>query len=257
MMKYLVRILVGTSFVAMPLIFSGCAHSTKDGPPRYYVDVSKIPNAVPQRLPKSHYGNPKYYVVSGRKYHVLPTANGYFKRGVASWYGTKFHGRKTSSREPYDVYAMTGASTDLPIPSFVRVTNLQNHRSVIVKINDRGPFAANRILDLSYAAAMKLGYADKGTAFVEVKSITFDEHYQPHTERVYLQLGAFRSLSNAQSLKSRAAELIHKPIVILKGLHQQSHLYRVLIPVIGIGESSRLHMQLKKMGFGKVVQVMS
>jgi rare lipoprotein A len=128
---------------------------TQDGPPHRDVDVSNIPNAVPRDLPKSPYGNPKRYTVNGVTYHVLPTAKNYQATGIASWYGKKFHGRLTSTRERYNMFAMTAASPVLPIPSFVRVTNLRNGRSVIVKVNDRGPFAPNRILDLSYAAAKK------------------------------------------------------------------------------------------------------
>jgi rare lipoprotein A len=245
------------------------------------VDVNKIPNAVPRKLPKSAYGNPPIYVIEGRRYHVLQSSYGYFKRGIASWYGTKFHGRLTSSHEPYDLYAMTAASTDLPIPSFVRVTNLENKKSVIVKVNDRGPFASNRIIDLSYAAAVKLGYANKGTAHVEVKAINVDDDFSHRTfaqhepqrhiyhqpiqlaaltvhPHVYLQLGAYRDFSNAAYMKSHIQGFVHKPVVILKGLYHQITLYRVLVgPLIGTGESDRLHDQLKKLGFSKIMTVIS
>lgn len=275
MIKRLLRIIFGISVLATILLLTGCATSTRDSAPNYYVDVSKIPNAVPKKLPRSAYGNPSVYVVEGRRYHVLASSYGYFKRGVASWYGTKFHGRMTSSREPYDVYGMTAASTDLPIPSFVRVTNLANHKSVIVKVNDRGPFASNRIIDLSYAAAMKLGYANRGTAWVEVQAInvgdkphhTYAHHHYgvrpirvaavstPIHSRVYLQLGAFRDFSNASYTKTRIQELVHKPVVILKGLSHQIPLYRVLVGPVISGESNRLSYQLQKLGFHKIMMV--
>ncbi len=279
MIKRLLRMSGYLSFIMFVLLLAGCASNhAQDGPPHYYVDVNKIPNAVPRKLPRSAYGNPHVYVVEGRRYHVLASSYGYFKRGVASWYGTKFHGKLTSSHEPYDLYAMTAASTDLPIPSFVRVTNLSNQKSVIVKVNDRGPFASNRIIDLSYAAAVKLGYANKGTAYVEVKAINVDDDfshhafahqhnsYQPPTRlaslaghpRVYLQLGAFRDFSNASYVKVHIQEFVHRPVVILKGLSHSTPLYRVLVgPLIGTGESDRLHMQLKKLGFSKIMTVVS
>lgn len=160
------------------VFLSGCSSSNiQDGPPNFYVDVNKIPNAKPRPLLYSKYGNPTFYTVNGKRYHVLKTAYGYHQRGIASWYGTKFHGQLTSSHEPYNMLAMTGASPVLPIPCFVRVTNLSNGRWVIVKINDRGPFATNRILDLSYAAAKKLGYAKLGIALIEVESIDFTHLY--------------------------------------------------------------------------------
>lgn len=142
----------------------------RDGAPREHVDVSGIPDAEPKIEPRSKYGNVAYRV-KGKRYHVMKSAKGYNKVGHASWYGTRFHGKLTSSREPYNLYAMTGASPHLPIPSYVKVTNLENGRSVIIKINDRGPFRHNRILDLSYAAAKKLGYAHKGTAKVRATVI--------------------------------------------------------------------------------------
>lgn len=133
------------------------------------------PDAVPRPESRSKYGNGPVYEVFGERYTVLDSASGYAERGVASWYGKKFHGRLTSNREPYDMYEMTAAHKSLPLPSYVRVRNLANDRSVIVRVNDRGPFVHNRIIDLSYAAAMKLDMVDAGTSLVEVTAITFDE----------------------------------------------------------------------------------
>jgi len=140
--------------------------------PRHPPDIAGIPNAVPRYEPRSPLGNPPFYEVDGRRYVVLPTATGYDERGVASWYGPQFAGLRTATGEPYDMFAMTAAHKTLPLPCYARVTNLSNGRSVVVRINDRGPFVANRIIDLSYTAAAKLGMIGTGTAFVEVQTIT-------------------------------------------------------------------------------------
>ena len=134
-------------------------------------DVMDVPDAVPRIEPRSRYGNPPFYEVFGKRYYVLPSCLGYDERGVASWYGPGFYEDRTSTHEPYDMYAMTAANKTLPLPCYVRVTNLRNGRSVIVRVNDRGPFVANRIIDLSYTAAAKLGMLAKGTAFVEVRDV--------------------------------------------------------------------------------------
>jgi rare lipoprotein A len=133
--------------------------------------VDAVPDAVPRVEPRSHTGNPAFYDVFGRRYYVLPSSVGYLERGVASWYGPGFHEIRTSIGEPYDMYAMTAAHKTLPLPAYVRVTNLQNGRSVTVRVNDRGPFVANRIIDLSYTAAAKLDMLQHGTAMVEVRAI--------------------------------------------------------------------------------------
>jgi rare lipoprotein A len=130
-----------------------------------------IPDAVPKYEPRSRYGNPPSYEVFGKRYYVLSSGVGYIERGVASWYGPGFHKVRTSTGEPYDMYAMTAAHKTLPLPAYVRVTNLQNGRSVVVRVNDRGPFVANRIIDLSYTAAAKLDMLRNGTAMVEIRSI--------------------------------------------------------------------------------------
>src|SRR5688572_1509234 len=115
------------------------------------------PVAPGDDAPRSKYGNPESYEVYGETYHVLPSARGYSERGMASWYGEDFHGKRTSSGEPYNMHAMTAAHKTLPLPSYVRVTNLQNRREIIVRVNDRGPFVEDRIIDLSFAAATELG----------------------------------------------------------------------------------------------------
>lgn len=132
---------------------------------------SQIPNQIPRVEPLSKYGNPKSYVVFGKTYYTLPSSQGFVQRGIASWYGKKFHGRLTSSREPYDMYAMTAAHPQLPLPTYVQVTNLRNGKQVILRVNDRGPFHDNRVIDLSYTAALKLDIVKQGTGLVEVRAL--------------------------------------------------------------------------------------
>jgi rare lipoprotein A len=130
-----------------------------------------VPDAIPRYEPRSMRGNPPFYEVFGKRYYVLSTSADYVERGVASWYGPGFHKVSTSTGEPYDMYGMTAAHKTLPLPCYARVTNLQNGRSVVVRINDRGPFVGNRIIDLSYTAAAKLDMLRNGTAMVEVRTI--------------------------------------------------------------------------------------
>jgi rare lipoprotein A len=130
-----------------------------------------VPDMVPRREPRSRNGNPPFYDVMGKRYFVLSSSVGYVERGVASWYGPGFHKVRTSTGETYDMYAMTAAHKTLPLPAYVRVTNLQNGRSIVVRVNDRGPFVGNRIIDLSYTAASKLDMLRNGTAMVEVRSL--------------------------------------------------------------------------------------
>ncbi|MCP5328475.1 MAG: septal ring lytic transglycosylase RlpA family protein [Steroidobacteraceae bacterium] len=145
------------------------APSATPAPPR---DLAAIPDAVPRVEPRSRYGNPASYVVFGRRYYVQASAEGHVERGTASWYGPGFHAARTSSGEPYDMYAMTAAHKTLPLPAYARVTNLRNGRSVVVRINDRGPFVGDRIIDLSYTAAWKLDMLRTGTAPVEVRVLS-------------------------------------------------------------------------------------
>lgn len=146
-----------------------------DAAPEVELDVSGIPEPVPRAEPRARYGNRSPYTVLGRQYRVLETARGYSERGVASWYGTKFHGRQTSSLERYDMCSFSAAHKSLPLPSYVRVTNLDNGLSVVVRVNDRGPFHAGRIIDLSYAAAVRLQMTQAGTARVHVEAIDVGE----------------------------------------------------------------------------------
>ncbi len=153
-------------------------YKNKEGKPAkslYDVDVSQIPDAEPREEPFSRYGNKSPYVVFGETYNVLPTPKGYKERGIASWYGPDFHGKRTSSWETYDMFRMTAAHKSLPLPCYAKVTNLQNGKHIIVKVNDRGPFHDGRIIDLSFAAAKKLDMAVDGTAQVEVEALNPDD----------------------------------------------------------------------------------
>jgi rare lipoprotein A len=191
------------------------------------VDFDAIPEPVPEALPHSRYGNKSPYTVRGETYRVLPTAAGYDERGIASYYGSKFHGYKTSDLETYDMYKFSAASKVLPLPSFARVTNLENGKSVIVRVNDRGPFVANRIIDLSLAAAVRIGIWPKGTGLVEVQGI---DPAHPTAEpapvtavtprtgrqpRLYVQVGAFGDAANAERLAARLRGLNLGPVRVV------------------------------------------
>ncbi|WP_423823368.1 septal ring lytic transglycosylase RlpA family protein [Salinisphaera sp. SPP-AMP-43] len=151
----------------------GGGYYQNDGPPdQTDIDLSQYPDAIPKNAPKSKYGNPTSYTALGKRYYVLKSADGFTQTGRASWYGRQFDGGRTSSGEPYNMFAMTAAHKRLPIPSWVQVTNLDNHRQVVVKVNDRGPFHKGRIIDLSYVAARRLGIVGAGSAPVRIRTVT-------------------------------------------------------------------------------------
>lgn len=165
---------VGICGLVFAAMLSSCA--VKDGAPEnYHQDWRAIEDAVPKQEPFSRYGNPENYEVFGLGYQVMESNTGFSQKGFASWYGTKFHGQRTSSGETYNMYAMTAAHKSLRIPTYVEVTNLKNNRKAIVKVNDRGPFHEGRIIDLSYAAATKLGVAEAGTAPVTIRVIEMNK----------------------------------------------------------------------------------
>jgi len=219
------------------------------------VDTRTIGNAVPKVEPITRAGNTSPYKVFGKTYFLLPTSKGYSETGVASWYGAKFHGRKTANGETYNMYGMTAAHKSLPIPSYVRVTNVENRRSIIVRINDRGPFHGPRIIDLSYVGAMKLGFVEKGTAKVLVTAIdpsggqtkTIPATLTASPEEVvveavpetsvaaeptliitpgsYLQVGAFNNAGAAQVLQKKVRLFTQRPILV----QQREDLFKVWI----------------------------
>jgi rare lipoprotein A len=172
---YLSKLVVCIMVVTLPAcgFFGGLRSSTvtQDSAPNVVMKASKIKDAEPRVEPKSRGGNASVYTVFGKSYRVLDSAKGFKERGDASWYGKKFHGRDTANGERYDMYQMTAAHKHLPLPSYVKVTNLENGKSTIVRVNDRGPFHGGRIIDLSYAAATKIDMLKKGTARVEIEVI--------------------------------------------------------------------------------------
>jgi peptidoglycan lytic transglycosylase len=189
------------------LLLGGCASTPEPRPGGFYKDdglgeapppnLADIRDAEPKVEPLHRYAN-RPYQVFGRDYVPLVSLQPFRQRGLASWYGKRFHGQRTASGEAYDMYGMTAAHTTLPIPSYARVTHLGNGRSVVVRINDRGPFHPGRAIDLSYAAAARLGFVQAGSAEVEVEAIV-------PGDAVYVQLGAFSSRENAESLRTRVA----------------------------------------------------
>jgi rare lipoprotein A len=203
-----------------------------DNPP---ANLAAVPDAVPRAEPLHRYAN-RPYTVFGRDYVPFAKLQPFRQRGLASWYGKRFHGQKTASGETYDMYGMTAAHPTLPIPSYVRVTHAGNGRSVVVRVNDRGPFHPGRIIDLSYAAAFKLGYIQAGSAAVEVESIVPGE--QKQAGDVYLQVGAFSSRENAENLRARLAQelagLQDRLEVLLAG-----NLWRLRVGPYGSAEDAR------------------
>lgn len=197
-------------------------------------NLAEIPDAVPKAEPPHRYAN-RPYQVFGKNYAPIAAQQPYRERGTASWYGKKFHGQKTSSTEVYDMYAMSAAHRTLPIPSYARVTNVANGKSVVVRINDRGPFHSDRIIDLSYAAAYKLGYIQAGSATVEVESINPGESGQ---SSVYLQVGAFSSRENAEAFGDRMSRqlawLTEQVQVLAAG-----GLWRLLVGPYGSNDAAR------------------
>ena len=243
-------------------------------------DAAQVPDAVPRSEPRSVNGNPAFYEVAGRRYVVLASAAGYLERGVASWYGPDFHGKRTSSGEDYDMYAMTAAHKTLPVPCYARVTNLANGRSVIVRINDRGPFVGNRIIDLSYSAAARLDMLRNGTAFVEVRTVgagseqpdagapsvtplpsvplpgistanAADVPVAAPLRKLYIQVGAFADAGNAQRVLARLRDAGLANAFIADNV-RNDRLARVRLgPLASVEEFDALSARLAGLGFGE------
>ena len=233
--------------------------SIPDGPPP---DVSNLPEPVPKVEARSLYGNKSPYTVLGRTYTVLPSARGYDERGIASFYGSKFHGYKTSSLEDYDMYKFTAASKVLPLPSYARVTNLQNGKSVIVRINDRGPFHEDRVIDLSYAAAVKIGIWPKGTGLVEVQGIDPSAPPQQeapppplatvapaHPPSIYLQVGAFSDPANAERIAAQLRVANFAPVQVSDATIGGRLVHRVRVgPLSDVDSADQVSSKIEKMG---------
>jgi rare lipoprotein A len=258
-----------------------------DGPPSGSSRIPDIPgDAVPRPEPRSRYGNGPVYEVLGKRYTVMPSSAGYRERGVASWYGKKFHGNLTSNRETYNMYAMTAAHKTLPLPTYVRVRNLRNNKSIVVRVNDRGPFVHNRIIDLSYAAATKLDMIRDGTSLVEVTAISFDEQTGDRpvrrergsyssglsadreqapsnnaqvlsssgqapvpSNRIFVQVGAFGDRTNAERRLGALSQAGVRGAFIHKESSGNQTLYRVRIgPVADVVQYDVLVEELENIG---------
>jgi len=245
------------------------ADTAVPAPPR---DLAAIPDAVPRDEPRSRYGNPETYEVFGKRYKIMKSGKGHVERGLASWYGPGFHSERTSSGEPYDMYAMTAAHKTLPIPAYVRVTNLENGRSVVVRVNDRGPFVGDRIIDLSYTAAWKLDMLRAGTARVEMRVLDARSSASPTPSVMtaptvtrnppppqpatgaaaggrFLQVGSFASSANASALVGRLTAAGISGASVSEARVGDRPLYRVRVGPIGDAEqATRLTEQLRAAG---------
>lgn len=270
-----------TTALAAALLAAGCAGPRPKPPPSPApvpaappppADVAAIPDAIPRSEPRSLRGNPPFYEVFGKRYAVLSTAEGHVERGVASWYGPGFHAAQTSTGEPYDMYAMTAAHKTLPLPCYARVTNLANGKSVVVRVNDRGPFVTGRIIDLSYTAAAKLDMLRNGTAFVEMRVITpgtpaavvpapiapppalIGDAAAGNTAAapaggLYLQAGAFADSANARRQVERLRSAGIENVFLLPTTSGGRTLHRVRIgPIDSVAGFDALSARLAQIG---------
>jgi rare lipoprotein A len=245
---------IATAAIAISLLaIAGCARDSQRPAPPPQPVPAPVPggDAVPRDEPRAKSGNPSFYEVYGRRYVVLPTAAGYVEQGVASWYGADFHGGRTATGETYDMNAMTGAHPTLPLPAWVRVTNLENGRSVVVRLNDRGPFSKNRIIDLSRAAAERLDMIRTGTARVEVRSLAGGEASPdaPQPAAYYAQAGAFGSRENAEALAARLRAAGIAGVTVSEATAEGRPVFRVRAgPVASAGEFDALIERLRLAG---------
>ncbi|MDL0430666.1 septal ring lytic transglycosylase RlpA family protein [Marinobacter sp. TBZ242] len=271
------------------LILAGCASSpepdhssryslSRDRAPSGDFDASGLADAKPRYEEPRRAGNKSPYNVWGKEYRVLDSNDGYVQRGTASWYGEKFHGHKTSNGEVFDMYEMSAAHKSLRIPGYARVTNLDNGRSVVVRVNDRGPFHGDRLIDLSYAAAKKLGYQGRGTARVEVAAITVNRdgsmtlagkpfpdagapvaagrlaNTGPGNEALFVQLGSFSQRNPAEALMDRARRAVANPMRVREIETASGRFHRVQVgPFRDEDEALRAQSLLENHGFGQSI----
>ena len=225
-----------------------------DAAPLKPVSADDVTDAIPHPDPILAVGNKSPYTVNGVTYEILEDYHNYRERGIASWYGAKFNGHATSNGEIYDLYQASAAHKTLPIPSYARVTNLDNGKSVVVRVNDRGPFHSERLIDLSYGAAVKLGYMEKGTAPVEVEVLNIagvdDRRDATSGNYRYLQLGAFGTEASAQRLQGELQSLLSAPVFISQVDAGGNMLYRVRVgPVADNDELLVVQQQLQEGGY--------
>ena len=231
-----------------------------DSKPPWHISAEQVSEMVPKAESITAAGNSSPYRVNGREYKVLDTHHGYRESGIASWYGHKFHGRPTANGEIFDAALATAAHRSLPLPVYVRVTNLDNFQSIVVRVNDRGPFHSERIIDLSYGAAVKLGFAEQGTAPVEVVALHVQgsEDLREHPlagnwkrDYRFLQVGAFSEQQSAENLQQRlAAHNIEAPVEINTVQQGSRAWYRVRIgPLPNRQQLLKLQQRLQELGF--------
>ena len=214
--------------------------------PAELTQLAALPNPAVERLPLSRFGNRPTYIVWGKQYEVMQSVEPYAEEGFASWYGTKFHQRRTSSGEPFDMYALTAAHRSLPIPAYARVTNLENGLETIVKVNDRGPFHEDRLIDLSFAAAVKLGFHEQGTARVRVETITVPAD-EPQPIFV-IEAGQFERLNQAEAVQLQVAALTDTLVQIVSADNNSFRLR--LGPIEKATEVERLRALLQAIDLG-------
>lgn len=267
------------------MVLAGCGSPPVDHSSRYSIaqdrapegnfDVSGLADARPRYEEPRSAGNKSPYTVWGKSYNVLESNDRYVKQGTASWYGEKFHGHKTSNGETFNMYAMTAAHKNLRIPSYARVTNLDNGRSVVVRVNDRGPFHGDRLIDLSYAAAKKLDFLGSGTAPVRVETISVrpdgsmsiagrpfgdssdDSSKSASKEEgraIFVQLGSFSQRDPAQSLLDRARDVVGNPMRLREIVTASGRFHRVQVgPFSNENEALQAQTMLKNEGFAESI----
>ena len=263
-MSYLSVCLRWLLLVSLVLVISACSFGVPISDRGSTTSVSVRSGNIPQE-PRSALGNPESYVVFGKRYYVMDSSAGFVERGIASWYGTKFHGRKTSSGEIYNMYEMSAAHKTLPIPVHVHVKNLDNGRELVVRVNDRGPFVEGRIIDLSYAAAKKLGVDGPGTANVEirvvgpgqtrptqvVRAVPLDEgdDYSP----LFIQMAAFSDETNASNMVERLRQQNESSARISSVQTDNGTFYRVRVgPVYDMDEANQVVRRLQQKGYSSL-----
>jgi len=255
-----------------PVANAGRYSISQDRAPSQPLDLSQVREVIPVPQNRTMAGNRSPYTVNGRSYRVMQSEEGFQQTGLASWYGEKFHGHQTSNGEVFDMYQVSAAHTGLPIPSFLRVTNLENQRSIVVRVNDRGPFHNDRIIDLSYAAAYKLGFANQGTALVHLEAIVPSQTVMlasntatnpPSTASGasnasasgrYLQAGAFSDMRAAQRLSDRLRDLTSRPVFIrsIQAVNSNQQLHRVRVgPISDPREIDRISELMQSANLGQ------
>jgi len=249
---------VVTSLALLALVSCvGNPPSTKDYQPPP-ISAEAVVEAVPTADPVSRMGNKSPYQVFGKQYTVMPSADGYSEEGIASWYGMKFQGRRTSNGEVFDVYKATAAHKSLPLPSFLRVTNLENNTSMIVRVNDRGPFVDDRLIDVSYGVAVKLGFAEQGIARVRLEHIPVDgtDDWRGTQAADYrqLQVGAYQLRSSAEQVAEQIESILGEGVGVHVSSvqHETGTIFRVRVgPVDSSEKLSELQELLAINGLSK------